>query len=675
MPKPRSRKPDPKTPQPARTPAATRIPAPARAPAPAREKWLLWLGAILLLTYFIYQPSLDNGFTNWDDDYYVTQNAIVAHPTLHALVTEPSGGNYHPLTMASLALNYAISGTNAVSYHWLNLFLHLANTALVFLFIRKLTGGRLWTTVVTSLFFGIHPMHVESVAWIAERKDVLYALFYLLGLITYLRYLDRQRLIWLLPTWLAFVLSVASKPAAVVFPITLLAIDYFKRRPYSLRLVLEKIPFLLVSIAGGLLTLYAQKSVGAVAAPHQWSIFQKILFASYGTCMYVVKLFLPLRLSAIYPYPAAEGAPMGSEYYIAFAALLILLPTVLYLFRRNRVVLFGIAFFFINIALVLQFISVGQAVMADRYTYLPYIGLFFALSWWLDERPGTKVAGISLRANLAALFLALMVVSLIQTWKRCDVWQDAGALWNDTIRNYPNQIFDAYNNRGVYLIAQNRYEEALADLNHALALNPRVARAWVNKGSVYAETNRNDSAYVCFERAIEIKPDYPEALTNRGGIRSRRGDLVGAVEDCTKAIQLNPTFRGAYMNRASTYFKMGEFEKAVEDRRRVIELDPRNPENYIQMGSIALALAQLDRTRDAIAAYDEAIRTAPPEDRQRLAGYHLRRSQTWWRLKERERALIDAQAAKRLGADVDSAYIRELEGFEDTRPRTGNVPR
>ena len=250
MPKPRSRKPDPKAPR------------PARAPTPARKNWLLWLGAILLLTYFIYQPSLDNGFTNWDDDYYVTQNALVAHPTLKALVTEPAGGNYHPLTMASLALNYAISGAHAASYHWLNLFLHLANTALVFLFVRKLTGGRLWTTVVTALFFGIHPMHVESVAWIAERKDVLYALFYLLGLIAYLRYLDGRRWPWLIPTWVAFVLSVASKPAAVVFPITLLAIDYFKRRPYLHRLVLEKIPFLLVSIAGGLLTLYAQKSVG-----------------------------------------------------------------------------------------------------------------------------------------------------------------------------------------------------------------------------------------------------------------------------------------------------------------------------------------------------------------------------------------------------------------------------
>ena len=665
MPKPRSRKPDPKTPQPARAPARP----------PAREKWLLWLGAILLLTYFIYQPSLDNGFTNWDDDYYVTQNALVAHPTLKALVTEPAGGNYHPLTMASLALNYAISGAHAASYHWLNLFLHLANTALVFLFVRKLTGGRLWTTVVTALFFGIHPMHVESVAWIAERKDVLYALFYLLGLIAYLRYLDGRRWPWLIPTWVAFVLSVASKPAAVVFPITLLAIDYFKRRPYRHLLVLEKIPFLLVSIAGGLLTLYAQKSVGAVAAPHQWSVFQKILFASYGTVMYVVKLFLPVRLSAIYPYPTAEGASLGPEYYVAFVAALILLPALIFLFRSHRAVLFGLAFFFINVALVLQFVSVGQAVMADRYTYLPYIGLFFALAWWLDERPGPKLAGVPVRYGLGALFLALTAVSLIQTWKRCDVWQDAGKLWDDTIEKYPNEIFDAYNNRGVYYIAQNRYEEALADLNHALALNPRVARAWVNKGSVYAETNRNDSAYVCFERAIEIAPDYPEGLANRGAIRSRRGDLAGAVEDFARAIRLNPTFRGAYMNRASVYFKMGEYERAVADRRRVIDLDPRNPANYIQMGSIGLALSQLDRTRDAIAAYDEAILAAPPDDRQRLAGYHLRRSQTWWRLKERERALIDAQAAMRLGADVDSAYMRELEGADRSRPGVGTVPR
>jgi tetratricopeptide (TPR) repeat protein len=620
------------------------------------------LGAVLFVTYLVYMPSLNNDFTNWDDNYYVTENAVVAHPTLQTLVTTPLGGNYHPLTMASLALNYALSGPKPFSYHWLNLLLHVANTALVFLFVRKLSGGRLWTSVVTALFFGIHPMHVESVAWISERKDVLYALFYLAALLLYLRYLGRKRPAWLAATWIAFVLSAASKPAAVVLPLTLLAIDYFNRRPFGPRVWLEKIPFFVVSAAVGALTVVAQKAAGAVAAPHQWTLIQKVLFAAYGTAMYVVKLFLPFGLSAIYPYPTAEGAPLGAQYYVAFAAVAILLPTLVFLFRRNRVVMFGLAFFFINIVLVLQFFSVGQAVMADRYTYLPYIGLFFALAWWMDERPGPSFAGMPVRPALAAVFLALAVVSLVQTWRRCDVWQNSGTLWNDAIAKYPGQVVDAYNNRGYYYIAQSRYPEALADFNEAIALNPRVARVWVNKGTVFAEQNQNDSAAVCFARAIELKPDYPEALSNRGGIRSRLGDLAGAVDDFTRAIALQPTFRDPYNNRALVYFKMGEFEKAVADRRHVIELDPKNPTNYVQMGSIALALQQLGRAQDAVAAYSEAIGAALPTDRQRLAGYYMRRSQEWWALKDRERALSDARAAAQMGAAVDSTYLRQLGG-------------
>lgn len=638
---------------------------PRQSPRPARSSRgasrLLWLGAILFVTYLVYMPSLDNSFTNWDDNYYVTENAVVAHPTLATLITTPLGGNYHPLTMASLALNYAFSGTRPFSYHWLNLFLHVANTALVFLLVWKLSGRRLWTTIVTSLFFGIHPMHVESVAWISERKDVLYALFYLAALLAYLRYLEKKGPAWLALTWIAFVLSAASKPAAVVLPLTLLAIDYFKRRPLRGRRVwVEKAPFFVVSAAVGALTVVGQKAAGAVAAPHQWTMVQKLLFAAYGTAMYVVKLFLPFRLSAIYPYATAEGAPLGPQYYVAFAAVAIVLPTLVFLFRRNRVVLFGLAFFFINIVLVLQFFSVGQAVMADRYTYLPYIGLFFALAWWLDERPGPLIAGVPLRTALSAVFLALALVSLVQTWRRCDVWQNSGTLWNDAIAKYPGQVVDAYNNRGYYYIAESRYPEALADFNEAIALNPKVARVWVNKGSVFAEQNMDDSAAVCFARAIELKPDYPEALNNRGGIRSRLGDLAGAVEDFSRAIALEPTFRDAYSNRALVYFKMGAFEKAAADRRRVIELDPRNPTNYVQMGSIALALQQAGRTREAVAAYGEAIGAAPAADRQRLSGYYLRRSQGWWALHDREHALSDARDAAQMGAAVDSTYLRQL---------------
>ncbi|HEU4725640.1 MAG TPA: hypothetical protein VFU59_10145, partial [Candidatus Eisenbacteria bacterium] len=174
---------------------------------PSNARWWLWLGAILVVTFVAYVPCLDNDFTNWDDNTYVTDNPLIGQPDFRTLLLTPISGNFHPLTMWSLALNYRISGLDPASYHWLNLLLHLANTLLVFVFVRRLSKDRLWTTVATALFFGIHPMHVESVAWVAERKDVLYGFFYLLGLIFYLRYLDTKRLLWLLPVLLAFILS------------------------------------------------------------------------------------------------------------------------------------------------------------------------------------------------------------------------------------------------------------------------------------------------------------------------------------------------------------------------------------------------------------------------------------------------------------------------------------
>ncbi len=245
------------------------------------------------MTFVAYLPSLGNGFLNWDDNFYVTENPVMTHPTLHGLLTQNLGGNYHPLTMASLLLNYKISGLDPGSYHWLNLLFHIANTALVFFFVRKLSGGRLWTSVVSALFFGIHPMHVESVAWISERKDVLYAFFYLIALLTYLRYLEGGW-VWLLATWGAFVLSAASKPAAVVLPITLLLIDWFRKRPLRGTALVEKVPFFLVSAAVGALTFLGQKQVGAVHS-ELWTPLQRVLFASAGTVMYVVPRRRPRR--------------------------------------------------------------------------------------------------------------------------------------------------------------------------------------------------------------------------------------------------------------------------------------------------------------------------------------------------------------------------------------------
>ena len=633
-----------------------------KAKSGARHAGVLWLLAILALTFLAYLPSLRNGFTNWDDPLYLNENPFLRESTVGAVLTTPVASNWHPLTIWSFALNYKLFGLNPASYHWINLLLHLANTALVFVFVRRLAKDRFWTIVLTSLFFGIHPMHVESVAWIAERKDVLYTLFYLLGLLAYLRYLDTRRWAWLGGAFAAFVLSVAAKPAAIVFPLTLVAIDYLRRRPLDVRALLEKAPFVAVSIAGAILTLQAQEGTGAINREELGPLVPRILVASFGLMMYVVKLLVPTNLSAFYPYPKNPATNLGPEFTLAFVVVVVLLPAAIYFFRKNRAVTFGLAFFLINIVLVLQFYSVGHAVMADRYTYLPYVGLFLVLAWSLDERPAARSSGFLAKRVLAGVLLLLVPVSLYQTWTRCGVWQNSGTLWNDVIRQYPGRIVDAHNNRGRYFYQEEgRLDVALADFDQAIALDPRIAQIWLDKGIVLARMGRPDSALACFDEAVRIKPDFVPAWNNRGGMKLQKGDPAGAIADISEAIRLDPTFRDAYANRAIAYSMAPDHERSIADNRRVIELDPQNPGNYLHLGAIAAALEELGRHREAIAACDETIRLAPAAESRR-GPYYLVRSRAWSALGDRAQALRDAEEARRLGMVVDPEYLKTIGG-------------
>jgi tetratricopeptide (TPR) repeat protein len=515
-------------------------------PASRRLPSLALIG-ILLLTFIVYLPSLGNGFTNWDDDFYVTDNPLVARPHVVDVLMTPVGGNYHPLTVLSLALNYRISGYQPASYHWLNLLLHLANTGLVFAFVWMFSRRRFWTATATSLFFGIHPMHVESVAWITERKDVLYALFYLLGLIAYLRYLERRRWTWFTACLAAFVLSLASKPAAVVFPLTLLALDYFFRRTDRIRLVLEKLPFLALSIAAGLLTLKAQQASGGIAPVATWSLFERLLFASYGSLMYVLKLFVPVGLSAIYPYPNGS-AGIGPEFYGALVVMLVAFPALLFVCRRLRPVLFGWAFFFINILLVLQFFTVGKAVMAERYTYVPYIGLLLGLTWWLDERPRPGQAGKPARLVIGAVLIAMLPLSLYQTWTRCGVWKNSETLWTDAVRRFPNRTVVAYNNLGNALADQGRFEEAISHYREAIRLKGDYAEPHYNLGNALASEGRHDEAISHYRDALRLKPSYVEAHNNLGMALVHTGRFDEAIQQFRRALELDPHYADAEYN-------------------------------------------------------------------------------------------------------------------------------
>lgn len=633
----------------ARTNAASR---------PAMRSELLWLLGILAVTFLVYLPGLDNKFTDWDDNFYVTENPLVSHPTASAILTTPVAGNWHPLTIWSLAWNYQAAKLDPRPYHLTSLLLHLANTALVFLLVWQLSRGRRWASLGAAALFGLHPMHVESVAWVAERKDVLYAFFYLAALIAYLRWVDRKQVAGLVAALILFLLSCASKPAAVVLPLTLVAIDWFRKRRFTTALWLEKAPFFLIALIDGIVTLQIQRASGAIT--EHWGPFQKLLFAAYGLVMYVVKLFVPVRLSAIYPYPSIAPGAIGQLYYLTLAVALIGFPLLVWIFRKNRVVLFGLAFYLINVILVLQFFSIGGAVMADRYTYVAYIGLFVALTWWLDE-PADRMAR-PLRTALAAIVALLIPISAFASWKRVEVWQNAETLWNDTISKYPGRIADAYNNRGYYYYAEaQKYDAALADFDQALRLNPNVAKVWLNKGNVLAAMGRNDSSLVAFDRSLALQPSMADTWNNRGALKLQMRDYPGAIADCTRALELNPNHRDAYANRSLAHVQLQQWAQAVEDSRRAVELAPGRPDNYLQMGTVAFALSKLGRYGESVAAFDQTIREAPPNE-PRLAAYYLYRSAAREGAGDKPGALADAREAERRGLRVDPGYLKKLGG-------------
>jgi Flp pilus assembly protein TadD len=472
-------------------------------------------------------------------------------------------------------------------------------------------------------------MHVESVAWIAERKDVLYAFFYLFGLIAYLRYLGRLRWTWFAACLAAFVLSLASKPAAVVFPLTLLGLDYFLRRTDRQRLLLEKLPFFVLSIAAGLLTLVAQQASGAVAPAGTWSLFQKLLFASYGSLMYVLKLFVPVGLSAVYPYPRGSSS-IGPEFYGALIVMLIAFPALLFLCRRLRPVLFGWAFFFINLVLVLQFLTIGRATMADRYTYVPYIGLLLALTWWLDERPQPGKVRVPARLVIGAVLVAMLPLSLYQTWTRCSVWKNSGTLWADTVRKFPHRIDIAYNYLGLARAAEGKLDEAIADYHEAIRLRSDYSAAYNNLGAALVAQGRLEEAAPQYRQAlwladnlVEVQDSLGRALAAQGkrkeaashyrealrlGQENSRlhynlaaalvgqGKLEEAISHFRACVRLDPNFNDAYNNLGVALMRVGHFDEAIPQFRRALELDPRDA---VAEQNLALALQKAGRLDEA----------------------------------------------------------------------------
>ncbi len=564
------------------------------------------MAAILLVTFITYIPSLSGEFNNWDDQLYVTDSELIQDLSpsgLAAIFSTQVAANYHPLTVLSLAINYKISGLSPFSYHLFNLLLHLLNVFLVFYFTYLLTKRNLIIAGIAALFFGIHPMHVESVAWVSERKDVLYTAFFLAAMITYLKYLQHYRAKakgkrranpqkYYLYALLFFVLSLLSKGMAVVLPIVLLGIDFLKKRRIQQKVLLEKIPFIVLAFLFGLLALYIQTDRGAVTDMERFGLVSRLGFASYGFMYYIVKFFVPINLSSFHPYPNLTGTLTGL-FLVAPLGVAAIWGAGLYTLKSQRVAFFGLFFYAITVALVLQFITVGSAVVAERYTYLSYIGLLLIVGYAYHQLIQKKGNQWALWRNLATgvLVLAAIIFSY-QTFERCKVWKNSETLWSDVMKKYPKDP-KAYNSRGAYYTGNNQPEKAQKDFEKALSLMPAHDMAHYNMGNVYADQKQYNLALEAYGRALQLKPKGISILMNRGNVYRDISNYEAAMNDYNQAIEIDPNHE-LYFNRGILYTQMKQADKAMEDYQTCISINPEFPDVYTNRGNLYFQSGQLD---------------------------------------------------------------------------------
>lgn len=531
---------------------------------------LYWAFGIAIFTGIVFIPMLSNSFTNWDDQFYITSNPMFQGKIYwDEVFTHPLMANFHPLTMMTLAMNYQVSELSPFSYYLVNWLVHMANTAMVFYLAYRLSKNNHWVGGITALLFGIHPMHVESVAWASERKDVLYTFFFLWALLVYWKYIQQSDLKKYFVVILLYVLSLLSKPAAVVFPLVMLLMDAFAGRSWKESKVwMEKIPFFILSVIFGLLAIKFQHGAKAIEMAGGYPLWQKVVFSIYGFGEYVKRFFWPYSMSNIHPFP--EKGVIPGSFYIGFIFCVITLVAAWW-FRKKNFVWFGIGFFAANIVLVLQLLSFGHAIIAERYTYVPYIGIAFTLSMaWANSQLSEGV-----KKGLLVLMLIVCGAFSVAAFQQTKVWKSSETLWSNAIESYPRSAL-ARANRGQNLAKNGKYDEALADFEIALQVEPNDSFALINRASIYLNQQNYPAAYADAESLIQHAPWIPRGYYFRGVAGFQLKQPEQALADLTHAVELDPKMDDAWSYKGVVnYNYRQDYQAAFDDFSRAIELNPK----------------------------------------------------------------------------------------------------
>jgi len=588
---------------------------------------------LAVVTLALYNPVNRHPFVNYDDDRYVTDNPHVRQgltaDTFVWALTSTEVANWHPLTWMSHALDYSLFHLNPAGHHFASVLLHAVNVILLFLFLMWATG-RTGPSLFVAALFAVHPMNVESVAWIAERKNVLCTLFFLLTLWAYGRYARRPN--WKRYTAVAalFVAALAAKAMVITLPFVLLLLDYWPLNRVATpdsdsgamptfswpRLALEKLPLLFVSAVVGVITMQAQQAAGAVRSTTQFSFGVRLADAIYAYAMYLWKMVWPARLAPLYPHPGDSLA----AWQVAVAALILIAITAFVLrFRHIRYLLVGWFWFLGALVPVIGLVQIGDAAMADRYAYIPLIGIFgmiaFGLSDWAEQKK------LGLWAAVPAL--VVIVALALTTHRQIGYWQSSYDLWSHTLAVTENN-FIAEDNLGGALILEGKEEEAHPHFEAAARINPRDPMSHSNLGTYFQTHNQMREAVAEYQTAIELTSDpslLAQTYVNLGAAQRALGEDEPARQDFEQSLRLNSNQFNAWLGLGLLAEKQGNLQEAVSDLSRSVELRP-TAQGYFELGR-ALALA--GRIPEALDAYQQALNLSPDFTEAQQAADALRR--------------------------------------------------
>lgn len=584
--------------------------------------------ALVVITLAVYWQVRNHEFINFDDNLYVTENLSVAKGiTVRNIIwafTTVDVTYWMPVTLLSHMMDVQFYGMNPGGHHLTSVFIHTSASVLLFLLLFRLTT-KVWRSLFIAALFALHPLHVESVAWVAERKDVLSAFFWFLTLLFYAIYLENRKPTLYLLTLFSFMLGLMSKPMVVTLPVVMLLIDFWPLNRYNLAeqkpggqlatvlpqmkiCLKEKIPFFACSLLFGVITIYAQHKAGAVVNIDKLPIGFRIENALMSYVKYITKTLWPQDLALYYPFPSSVflWQVIGS-----LVLLLLVSAATILVGRRYPYLPVGWFWYIITLLPVIGFVQAGMQSMADRFTYIPHIGLFMMVAWGVPD----LVKDLPCRQQLLAVLAGVVIItSTVLTWQQLGYWQDTISLTRHTLQVTTDNYIMHYS-LGVSLARKGNVDEAIHEYQEAIRINPNNSDVHNNLGVAFDSKGDLDAAIHEYREALRINPDHSNAHTNLGSAFDSKGNLDEAIHEYQEALRINPNNPDAHNNLGVAFARKGNLDEAIHAYQEALRIKPNNSDAHNNLGAAFAGKGNLD---EAIKEYQKALALNPKLARNNL---------------------------------------------------------